>query len=293
MVAKSMRLAIRDSILIALSVAVIVLAWWPRNGPRQLVHVRGETGNSRSFAIPLGDPRLGEIRQHLFNRAHPRPRTEWVLARWRRRLASHYIAHRSTPQQGEATAETGPSARAVVQASYPAAAAGPAMRGAAASAADEDPANRLYWVRENERAERAIEAEERRFAQQRAAAGMPPVVLGNVVAGQRRGGAWLTALASGLLAAIGFAHWALRWPALAAIRGRGRLGRRQASAGPSENGPAASEAGPTADSTADSTAAVRIEIPAPWIRISQPLPVALRRWAMAGVVLSALSSLWL
>lgn len=244
MVAKSQRLAIRDSVLIALSVAVTVLAWWPRSEPRQRVHVRdAETGNPQSFAIPLSDSRLAEIRQQAYNRAHPRPRTEWVLARWRSRLATHYIAH-SSPQDA-------------------------------------------HWMGEHARAERTIDAEAQRFAQQRLAAQMPAVAMGEIIDGPRRRGAWMTAVAGGLLAAIGFVHWAVRWPALTAIAGSSAPQRAALSTGrrPPDEAPQPAAVEPTD--------AIRVEVPANWIRVSQPLPVSLRRGAMTLVVATALVSLWL
>ena len=287
--ANSRPLAIRDALLVAVSVSAITVAAWPAGPAKQsfTVHTAdGQAGaatEASTYALALDDPRLAQLRNKMELWGEVAPTAELAVAHWRFCLAQHYAAHTDYESCAPVSSDR------VVQVAYadrkplsPAVVRRPEHGG---KAAETNPATQAYWQAAGQRAAGAIRAAERRMAEQRAMAGPPPVAFGDIRTGPKSPWSIFFAVTVGLLAACGFSHWQQRWPAIQLLAGTAEpAATGSANAEPASTEPVSNRA-ESGDLSGDH--ALRIEIPAQWIGVTQPPAVQLRRVCLVALVVAA------
>ncbi len=65
MIATSRRMPTHDFLLVAFSVAVLVLGTWPESAPRQLVQLRQHDGSLRQYSLAEHDPAIANLQLAL------------------------------------------------------------------------------------------------------------------------------------------------------------------------------------------------------------------------------------
>ena len=294
--ANSRPLAIRDALLVAVSVSAITIAAWPAGQAKQSFTIHAAAGQagadaeSSTYALTLDDPRLAQLRNKMELWGEVTPTAELAVARWRLCLAQHYADHTDYEPSAPASSDR------VVQVAYadrktfsPAVVRRPEQGGKVDAT---DPATQAYWQAAGLRAEGAIRTAEQRMAEQRALAGPPPIVFGGILPGLKSPWSIFFAVTVGLLAACGFSHWQQRWPAIQLLAATAEpVATGSANAEPVSTEPVSNRA-PSYDRVAESddvngAHSLRIEIPAQWIGVTQPPAVQLRRVCLMALVVAA------
>ncbi|MCG8652006.1 MAG: hypothetical protein MI861_19350 [Pirellulales bacterium] len=255
MIAILSRFASRDSLLAAVAISVIMLAIL-RGQPRQEIVLVTQSGERQTHWLPLGDVRLTELLTQLERwKTRQTLSRRLVVARWQKEVADHYHQQHSMP-----------SAK-VLQVSFsdrtPEQDAEVTGRDLSAQG------QRDYWKSVSEAMAKVVADESAKIARRRQASPSPPVMMGRVVAGRPGTSGIFIAILSGLLAAMLVSVWEHICPPIT-FRSRDQ------------------DVGESGEADSKFHQTLRVEVPARWVRIRQPVGVIVRQWSMAGVVLWAL-----
>ena len=258
--------------MIMMSVAVICYSHWPTLSPRQEIRWRDSTGTTHRFSLAWDDPRLAELRTELRVWNGEWPTQNLSMAKWMAEVAELYAnAPASHEFAGPPDSTASPASETPAGSNVRPVSFEQSHDHAAAKTADP----KAYWRDLSNSAAKVVAREEIKLAARQNAKTPPPFVLGEINDRVRHPQAITACLALGLVAAIIFWTWGRRFPVL------------QVSAEPAEaktSQPLRSNRNPPA---------IRIEIPAHWVRIHQPVSVVSRQITSAILVLWALCSVLL
>ncbi len=289
------RLATTDTLLVALSCAVVVLSLWPQGQRRQEFQVTAANGEVRKYSLALDDPRLRELQVQFGETGRYLPPARLAIARWTRDLADFYCQH---------TAEIKPSAEqrpdqpvAVRTVAHQAPVVGwidqaeRSPKSAASVPGISEPASRAHWITVRKQAEQAIAIAQHQQSLP------PPVVMGAVLEDQRSGVAFLFAIVAGCSLAGGYTFWRRRCPTveLATAQDSSSNLRMMFSSDVGEDATNSASAErcrqiglPGGDTALLANAENEFSIPSRWVRVRQPFAVVVRRASFAALVFCAL-----
>ena len=333
MMATCRRISIHDFLLVAFSVAVIVLSNWPDAPPRQLVQLRTAGGELRQYSLAENDPQLAQLRLALEKWLKAGQETRLAVAQWRLELAEHYAAKPEADYPTHATSPFSPVSYRIpsphqrlqgdlrLQGDRPVIANGEdngigdqnengdienGDRYGFPVPAQSTTTHRQYWLELGAEAQREIARVEEVRRSRKALEVTPPILFGSLEAGKKPSEAVAVAGAIGVLIASVFAGWVFACPPLRLTRsGPARLVPGPNSVGP-YSVPGPNSDFPDSDFDAELSAAtcwgregalevteIRLEVPTHWVRLRQPWSVMIRRWAVAGLVLGAAAAVLL
>ncbi len=268
MIATNRRMPAHDFLLVAFSVAVIVLSKWPETQPRQLVQLREPSGSLRQYSLPENDPTLAKLRLALEKWAKAGQETRLAVAEWRAELADFYAERtESAPKPSSNPIRSVAFRHESKRSSEDAQVALEIGEGVRASQHE-------YWVNFGQQARTEIAKVQEIRRSRKALEVPPPIVFGPLEAGRKPVRAIMISPAIGVVVAFAFAAWSFLFPTL-------RLSQ------PDHNTTVMSTA-----SDLDASGELRLFVPSNWVRIRQPLGVFARWAAMAAIAAYAFVSVF-
>jgi hypothetical protein len=260
-----------DFLLVACSVAVILLATWPETSPRQWVQIRQPDGSLRQYSMPEHDPRIAQLTLALEKWGKAGQETRLAVAQWRAELADFYIS-----RIADAPSSVAPKTpvRPVAFRRPPESKEDGGELPELGQPADDPQLGRLdYWRDFKQLASDSIADVEEIRRSRRALEIPPPIVFGPIQPGHKPWQAIAFAPLAGLIVASFFALWSHRFPAIQLRSAR------------------MNETLPDEDAAESYPEEIRLDVPAAWVRVHQPLSVVARTIAMGTLVLMAIVSL--
>lgn len=271
MIATTRRMPLHDFLLVACSVAVIVLANWPVSQPRQWFQLRQTDGSLRQYSLAEDDSNLSRLRLSLQEWARAGQQTRLGLAQWRSELSEFYLQRLDSEKDS--------SFQPIRTVAYDSQVDG--HENHARRTRDDDvhdeaamhqQARRQYWTDLGQRArEEIVEIHEIRRSR-KAMEVPPPIVFGQLEPGRKPAHAVFVSALVGISAGFLFFCWSWFVPTLTLERsGTGAFDdtQRPSQAGPNE---------------------LQLSIPSDWVRVRQPAGVLARWVAMATLAIMAFCS---
>ena len=261
MIATNRRIPAHDFLLVAFSVAVIVLSNWPETEPRQLVQLRDRDGTLRQYSLAEKDPTLSKLRLALEKWAKAGQETRLAVAQWRAELADFYAEKTVAPPEPTPS----PIRPAAFRSESRPMDEGANREERNAEVVPESRSQHEYWRAFGQQARVEIEKIQEIRRSRKALEVPQPIVFGALEPGRKPTRAILISPAIGFVVALGFAAWSSLCPTLR-LR---KHGLSSCVASTEFDGDAASE--------------LRLVVPSTWVRIRQPTGV-LARWGAMTIL---------
>ncbi len=269
MIGTNRRMPAHDFLLVAFSVALIVLSTWPETQPRQWVQLRERDGSLRQYSLTESDPRLAQLRLSLEKWAKAGQETRLAVAQWCAELADFY-SQRTEPSPAQVA-----SPIRAVGFRIDARERAEERRAEAAKAASELRTQHDYWLERSQQARAEIAKVEEIRRSRKALEIPPPIVFGDLEPGRKPAASVMVATVIGLVVALAFSLWSWLSPTLH-LRGQSDGDRGTTSAG----------------GEIEKGDELRLMVPAAWVRVRQPAGVIARWGAMGILTIAALASVF-
>lgn len=271
MIAKSRRMAAHDFLLVLLSAAVLALLLWQPGPTVREVQVRRNDGSLQTYQLAADDPKLANLIVKLQQWSAPTPNSQTAINKWNAELGSLYAA-RSIPKAMEELKQILPVSY------YPDHAK---KRQAAAQHAALLKKQQAYWLNFQQKAERAVQAEQQRQKHLLSLHKSPPISVGEVQAGPYQRQALLFSPLIGLGAALLFSVWNFLTPSIQLVRHASLSGQSQP---PAKQGSGQAQTRPPSSNANADSLQFQVTLPAKWLKIRQPIGVYVRQMAYFSLI---------